>query len=165
MALIVEDGTIVAGAESLATVAEADTYWSNRGDAAWAALATAAKEEALREGTAKLLNGRQWRGMILNNDQPLSWPRWEVTDLDGRSYDSDEIPIDLKNAAIEYAKLASVASLRTTSTSRKTTKAKLGPLETEFTAFGTAEVMAPWIDRMISKFLVGGGGSSRFIKG
>jgi hypothetical protein len=55
VALIVEDGSIVAGAESYASVAYADIYFANRpsnpNSIVWAALTVPQKEGALREAT------------------------------------------------------------------------------------------------------------------
>ena len=51
MSLVVEDGTGKADAESYISVADADTYHSNRGNTDWAALTTTEKEQLLRGAT------------------------------------------------------------------------------------------------------------------
>ena len=51
MSLIVEDGTGKSNAESYISVADADTYHSNRDNTDWAALTTAEKERLLRIAT------------------------------------------------------------------------------------------------------------------
>lgn len=51
MALIVEDGTGLADAESYLSVADADTYHADRNNEAWQDYSTAEKEAALRKAT------------------------------------------------------------------------------------------------------------------
>lgn len=77
MALIVEDGTGLPDAEAYISVADADAYFAARGNAAWAALTTEAKEAALRLATdyMEAEYGPRWRGNRLTAEQALSWPR------------------------------------------------------------------------------------------
>ena len=165
MALIVETGSVVTGAESYVTVAEADTYWSNRNDTVWAALATAAKEANLRIATRWIDSNYSWLGEITNHDQALDWPRFGVVDRDNRGYDSDEIPQCLKDAVCEAAFQQNSAALDVSSTSRQVTKEKLGPMETEYTDHGTDEKVFPWIDKLVGKLTKGGAATRRFLKG
>lgn len=51
MTLVVEDGSIVSGAESYASVAQADAYFAARGITIWSPLLDAEKEQALRRAT------------------------------------------------------------------------------------------------------------------
>lgn len=81
MALIVEDGSIVAGAESYCSVAAADDYHSKRGNAAWAALDdTTEKEPALRKATDYMVQEyrQRWKGYRKSATQALDWPRSAV---------------------------------------------------------------------------------------
>ncbi len=103
---VVEDGTIVAGANSYATVEFGDAYSSDYGaPAEWENATTARKQEALRVGTAWLDHayGGRWKGYLVDDDQSLDWPRSGVYDPRGRSYDSNEIPNRLKQALCEVA--------------------------------------------------------------
>lgn len=79
MALIVEDGTGMANAESLLSVADADAYHTAMGNAAWGAATTAQKEAALRRATQYLDARYQWQGDPLTATQALSWPREGVS--------------------------------------------------------------------------------------
>lgn len=89
MAIVVEDGTGLASAESLIAVAVADTYLAARGLTAWALLATAVKEAALVQAS-EYLNETHWSGYRLKATQALSWPR--SFDLDDyRSADSNRV--------------------------------------------------------------------------
>jgi hypothetical protein len=81
MALIVETGQAGSTSESFASVADADLYHSNRGNTAWAAIAsTALKEAALRKATDYMEQSYRlrWLGYRHTEAQALSWPRDEV---------------------------------------------------------------------------------------
>ena len=94
MALIVEDGTLVADAESYLSVADADVIIASRGgDAAWTALDTISKEVQLRLSTEYLDLNYCYVGSVTSTDQSLEWPRQGITGVD-----SDEIPTLLKKA-------------------------------------------------------------------
>lgn len=127
MALTIEDGSIVTGAESYATVAEADTYHTNRGNAAWTGT-DAVKEAALRKA-ASYLDGEyrnRWKGYrVAPLTQAMEWPRMNVTVDDG-GYSltfndqlylgpiclaSDAIPPRLKDAQCELASRALAGEL------------------------------------------------------
>jgi len=77
MTLIVETGSVVAGAESYISVTDADTWHSNRGNTAWAALTTAQKEQSLRKATDYMVGvyRNRWQGYRKDATQTLDWPR------------------------------------------------------------------------------------------
>ena len=94
MALIVEDGTNVAGADAYSSVADCS---------AWAVLyygsalagSPADKEAAIRRAVA-YLDGLKWKGTRTHGrDQSLAWPRDGVTDCEGLAIASEEIPDEL----------------------------------------------------------------------
>lgn len=101
MSLIVEDGTIVAGAESYASVSDADTYLAARGITVWAGLLSPEKEQALRRAT-DFMKEYIWKGHVVDTSQPLDWPRQNIFLL-GVEFASNLIPKDIKNACIELA--------------------------------------------------------------
>lgn len=77
MALVTEDGTGLADAESYSSVSTADDYFADRGNTAWVELETSAKEAALRLATDYMgaAFGRLWRSERLTDTQALDWPR------------------------------------------------------------------------------------------
>ena len=111
MAFIVEDGSEVSGANSYASVAFADSYFADRGDTIWDSLGNAAKEIALIKATDyidmrfKLL----FIGCRKSRDQSLHWPRLNAVQADGWWITSDEVPVDLQKATVEYALQAAQA--------------------------------------------------------
>ncbi len=102
MSLVVEDGSIVDGAQSLASVAYADTYFTSRGNAVWAAAATESKEAALIRATDYLC-GLDWDGTTVRADQALCWPRSGMTDKDGWAVDINVVPDAVQRACCEMA--------------------------------------------------------------
>jgi hypothetical protein len=107
MALVVEDGTGKADAESYASVANADSVHGALGNAAWTGT-TSAKEAALRKATI-YLDGRYrhlWRGTRATKEQALAWPRFNVIDEDGYPVDADVVPAPVTKATIDAALLS-----------------------------------------------------------
>ena len=103
--LIVEDGSVVAGAESYLSVDDADTYWGKHGSpAAWTDATTAEKETALRYATMWLDGKFTWGGAIVTSDQVLDWPRHSVYDDQGRLIADDIVPQAVQDATAEMAK-------------------------------------------------------------
>ena len=77
MSLNVETGTGASNSESYASVTNADTYHSNRGNSLWATLTTPEKEQALRRATDYMeqVYRKRWKGVRVNATQALSFPR------------------------------------------------------------------------------------------
>ena len=75
MALIVEDGTGLSTAESLVSVARADTILSKRvGTSTWTAMSTPQKEAALAHAS-RVLTRMDWNGSRVRDQQALAFPR------------------------------------------------------------------------------------------
>ena len=72
MALIIEDGTIVDGANSFATAAELVIYADDYG---LSIPATTAEQERLLRRAALQMQALSWKGEIVSAAQSLSWPR------------------------------------------------------------------------------------------
>lgn len=167
MSITVEDGTGIAGAESYATVAFVDTYWTSRthdatNSAAWAALTTAKKEGALREATAYLdaRYGSKYRGVRRGYVQGLLWPRDGAEDEAG--YDLPGLPEELQRAVAELAVRASSARLAPDADRGnlvKRTKDQVGPLvqEIEYVDGANTEDRYGSVDGIMAPLLVPAG--------
>lgn len=105
MALTVEDGTGKADAESYAAITDANTYHAALGQAAWAALSDAAKEQALRRATTFIDWRFRFYGEKRTAEQALAWPRVGATDY-GWLVDDATVPAKLKRAVAEAALLS-----------------------------------------------------------
>jgi len=78
MPLTVEDGTLVTGADSYVSLADADLFWTDNGaPVAWTGLTTGAKEGRLRAAARYLQDGQRlpFTGAPHTWDQALVWPR------------------------------------------------------------------------------------------
>lgn len=108
-------------ADSYASVADADAYFTARGNTSWSAAITGDKEIALRKATAYLDNqyARYWCGVRTNVTQSLAWPRSDGTrnpygysflypllDTDGVPVSTTAVPDAIKTACVEAATLA-----------------------------------------------------------
>lgn len=133
MAFIVEDGSGVVGANSYASVAEADGYFAERGVTTWSG-ATEAKQSFLIRATdyIELRFGARFQGTVEFPDAPqgLSFPRTGITGYTG-------VPDCLKRATFEYAlraiagPLAPDSPLEPTGLQLAAKRTKVGPIETE----------------------------------
>lgn len=94
MALIVENGTNVAGADAYASVADCSA-WAVKYYGHALTGSNDDKEAAIRRATA-YLDGLKWKGQrTYGRSQSLAWPRDGVADCEGNAIASDEIPDEL----------------------------------------------------------------------
>lgn len=191
MALIKEDGTIVAGANSYADEADADAFQTDRGRQAWLDATTEVKEAALIRAT-DYIEGRWallFAGSPLGDVQTLSWPRRDVYYVrTGNPFPQDEVPGDIVDATIQYANqiigpegddLATMTELSITpeldntgqAITRKREKVDVLEEETEYSgAHGSGSVALrtirpiPDADRMVRRWLRGGGRRGLFAR-
>ena len=89
MAIVVEDGTVVAGANSYITRASAIAYAAARG----VTLANTDATDVLIVKAFDYLESMrsQFKGELVEYDQPAAWPRAGAT-IEGYDWSSDEIP-------------------------------------------------------------------------
>ena len=159
MALKVEDGKGVAGAESYATVAVIDTYWVNRAHSAfavtWAAADAANKEGAAREATAYIdaTYGLRFRGYRAGDIQGLEWPRSQASD--DAMHPMTGLPNALVQATCEMAARALSESLAgdladTGQVKRKVEK--MGPMDetTDYSEVPDVTERFRFIERMLA---------------
>ncbi len=162
MALIVEDGTGLSTAESYISVADASTYFTNRGVTAWAALdegeAETNREAYLRLATDYMIQmfRNRWEGVRYTEDQALDWPRMGVV-RDSWQVDTDEIPEEVKRACAELALKASSGSLAPDLKQQKLS-VTVGPIKTEWDKTSPQYKRYRAIEAMISPYLKPGGG-------
>lgn len=118
MALIVEDGSGLATAESYISVADATAYFALRGNASWATIASdTIREQLLRQATDYMEGyyGQAWKGLRVGLTQALSWPRADVElpDVGGQFTGSyqfvfpyNQVPKDVATACADLALLS-----------------------------------------------------------
>lgn len=168
MALLTEDGTNVPGAESYQTVAGADTYHSNLGNATWAALTTPVKEQLLRKSTQYMtqMYRNRWKGYRSYSNQALDWPRQFVLvddSLHNEEIESDEIPVDIKNACAELAFKSNSVTLNP-DIERQTASVTVSSLSVTYVPGSPQNKKFSAIDMMLRPYLKNGGGSLQVVR-
>ena len=99
MALVIENGGVVTGADSFATAAELVTYAENFGKTIPVEVPA---QEALLRRAALQMDAMPWKGRAVNSDQALAWPRAEVK-RQGWVLRLDEIPPQIKAGQMALA--------------------------------------------------------------
>lgn len=163
MALIVEDGSGLANAESYVSVSDCAAYATARG-LTFPATPEDKAEAALRRATSYIDNIYRTRfpGQRKKfREQGLEWPRVGVVDMNGFAVSSDEIPIEVIRATCEAAvrELASPGSLTPDVTPGKVKKRVRveGAVEVEY-AVGAGDVasqqpISPLIDGILAALI------------
>lgn len=99
MALVIENGQVVDGADSYVTAAELVTYAANYG---LTIPATEGEQEALLRRAYLQMNTLPWKGWPVNRDQTGAWPRYGVLS-NGYELPSDVIPRQVKQCQMAMA--------------------------------------------------------------
>lgn len=168
MALVVETGTGSATGESYISVTDADTYHSDRGNATWATLTTAVKEQNLRKATEYMLQQYRirWKGVRMTSTQALDWPRAYVyleAVVTGANQEfpnlvaDNIVPVEVKRACAELALKASSAELLA-DTERATIREKVDVIEVEYDKNATQEKKYTAIEYMLHPYFLEVGG-------
>jgi hypothetical protein len=157
VALIVEDGTIVAGAESYISVADADTYFTARANATWDALADADKEAALRKATDYMTGryGLRWKGERVSELQALDWPRSGAY-ANGFLIDSGSVPVAVQRACAELAVRASADDLAP-DVGAQVKQEVVGPISVTYADGARQDTRYALVDSMLAAYLKGAG--------
>lgn len=158
MALVVEDGTGVSGADSYISLADARTYATSRGISISADDTTA--EQQLRQGFDYLEAKRsQYQGAKTDSAQPAQWPRDGVY-VDGVELATNLIPTELQYAQVQLAAAVDGGSdLNPVGGSSFVTEEVVGPITTKYSekvnTTGIPIVRAA--ETLLAPFLVSGG--------
>lgn len=160
MALVTEDGTGKADAESYIAVADADTYFTARGNAAWAALSTEQKEQALRKATDYMQAeyDLRWAGERTGETQALSWPRYNVPmrGVSAGLWPSDAVPTAVARACAELAVRASAGDL-TADVGAQVKSETVGPISVVYQDGARQQTGYPAIEHMLAALFKSGG--------
>ena len=163
MTIVVEDGTALSTAEAYISVAAADARMAARGVAAWAALATPEKEQALRRATDYMLQvyRQRWAGTRYSDAQALDWPRFLVPKVDSpggyRSspsyYPTNMVPVEVQNACADLAYRASTGEL-SPDIDPQVASESVGPLSVSYIPGSRQTVQYRAVDNMLKLLLL-----------
>lgn len=147
MALVIEDGSGVSGANSYITANEWDAWATARG-ISHSHSTTAIEHFILR--AMDYFETLNFLGRKATDSQPLQWPRVEVV-IDTYSIDSDEIPLEVKKAVYELVKLESDGDSKLTPQDRQAEKEKIGEIEVTYSASASMRRSTPAVSYALKK--------------
>lgn len=140
MTLIIEDGSIVPGANSYVTAEEIIEYAEERG----VSIVTGSPASPIPESVDVLaikamdflmLYDDKWQGYVADSDQDLAWPRKAVY-VHGQRIASNVIPLRIKRAQMALAMEVHNGTILipggSISGEAFVTREKIGPIETEY---------------------------------
>ncbi len=155
MSLTIEDGSIVAGANSYTTDAEFVAYAADRG---FIIPSTESERDILQILAIDYLDGLNYKGYRTEpSNQSLAFPRHGIYAND-RWISSDEIPNELKNAQMEAAIAANSQDLLVNESKSNVSREKMDVLEVAYFSGGqwskvrlgrVSSYLNPFIDRQI----------------
>ena len=148
MAIIVEDGTIVANSNSYVTELELTTYATDRG------LTLTVATDVLLLKANDYLETLTFKGSRYTKDQSLQWPRTGVY-IDGFSVAMDEIPNDLKTAQLALAVEIDSGNDPLAPVERSIKKEKVDVIEVEYMDGTRDSTYAPSYQRYLNKLVSG----------
>lgn len=174
LALIIEDGTRVAGANSYVTLDEANAYLAYHAQrVAWAALSDDDKAAAIVQATRALDSGCSWKGQKVDLQQARAWPRYGVIIEGGPGVaweprrsrymggvGDNEVPTAVKEASMELAALMMAGDRTADSDSAGIKSVNLGDnaIAVEFDPTTTPKLLGKIVPLMLSDYINGGTG-------
>lgn len=148
MALVVEDGTLVSGADSYVTLAEFKAWADKRG-------VTYGTDEAVTQQIYRAMDyieSLNFIGEKSDENQALQWPRDQVV-IDGYYIDSDEMPSELKVAVYESIKAEIDGDSRMTASDRRTISEKVGELQVTYANNADVKRSIPAVTKALRKLI------------
>jgi len=134
MSLVVETGSGLSNADSLASVADCDTHNTNYvNSSVWTAATTPEKELALRVATryVKIKYSQRWNGTQKTDTQSLPFPREEMY-VNGFLFSNAAVPVGVVQAVCELAIISLSEDILPTDDSASMIteeSVKVGPIE------------------------------------
>jgi hypothetical protein len=148
MSLVVEDGSVVSGA---------NTYVSLQNFKDWATLRnlTYGNDASVTQSIYRAMDffeRQTFIGFKANEDQPLQWPRTEAM-IDGYYADATEIPNDVKLSLYEAIFVQESGNSHLNTEDRKTLREKVGDIEVTYANNSENRVTTPALTFALSKIV------------
>ena len=142
--------------DSYGSLAESDTYFAARQTGNWDG-SDEHKEMALRRAATYLDNvfRGKWKGIKVNRDQALAWPRSYAIDSDGYSVGASTIPKELKYAQFEAAALFAAGTNLDAPIDRATKSEQVGPIAISYMDGAALTAQYPAVTRWLSDLVNG----------
>ena len=156
MALVIEDGSVVANANSYITVAEYKSWADSRG-------ITYGTDEAVEQGILRAMDWFERQFFIgnkANENQLLQWPRTEAL-IDGYYADATEIPKEVKTALYEATKVELDGYSELNTQDRKTIREQVGDISVQYAENSENRVITPSLTFAMNRIVAPAGMVSR----
>lgn len=150
--IIVEDGSIVTGANSYVSEAELVTYAADRG------ITLTGDTDELIIQSMDYIEGLEYIGVKSTQDQPLQWPRYNAV-VDGYLIANDTIPNELKEGQMMTCISIDEGNDPLAVVTRATKKEKVDVLEVEYMDNASSSTVVKTINSKLRKLLASGGNS------
>ena len=151
--IIIEDGTVVPGANSYVTEAELTTYAADRG------ITLTAATDVLLIKAMDYIESLSFIGSKGSEGQPLQWPRSNVY-IDGFYFVPTTIPPALQTGQIATALAIDADTGPLATVDRSTKREKVDVIEVEYMDSAAAQPIVKTINAAMRKLLVSGGSST-----
>jgi hypothetical protein len=156
MALVVEDGSLVTGANSYITLAEFKTWADSRG-------IDYGTDYTLEQNILRATDYFErlhFIGWKTNETQPLQWPRVEAL-IDGYYVDSTEIPKEVKVAIYEATVAQIQGNSQLNTQDRRTISETVGDISITYAANSENRTITPALTYALNRLTVPAGAVSR----
>lgn len=153
MAITVEDGTVVTGANSYISESALTAYATARG------ITLTGDTEQLLIKAMDYVEGLSFIGLKYTEAQPLQWPRSSVY-IDGYLNNLNTIPQLLKDGLAEVAIAIDQSDDPLSTIDRLQKRVQVGPLSVEYESGGTSTQLVRRIYNKFYKIINGGNGNS-----
>ena len=154
--IVVEDGTVVAGANSYVTEAELTTYAADRG------VMLTTTTDVLLIKAMDYIESLAFIGYRHVGAQPLQWPRDQVY-IDGQHISRTTLPKELKSGLLAAALAVDDELDPLRNVERATKREKVDVIEVEYMDSAASQTIVRTISAALYKILLPGGhGSSAF---
>lgn len=149
MALVIEDGSVVSGANSYITLAEYRSWANARG------INADLSDTILERYVLRAMDYFEqllFIGNKANENQPLQWPRTEAL-IDGYYADATEIPTVVKTALYEAVKVEADGYSELNNQERKTIRERVGDIEIEYASNSENRTLTPALTNALRKVI------------
>jgi hypothetical protein len=149
MALVIEDGSVVTGANSYVTLAEFKA-WADSRDISYNADDNVLEAQILR--AMDYIERLYFIGNKANENQPLQWPRTEAL-IDGYYADATEIPKEVKIAVYEATVVEAAGYSELEIQSRKTLRERVGDIEVQYAENSENRTITPALQYALNRIV------------
>lgn len=149
MAIVVEDGTLVSGANSYITIAEFKSWADDRG-------ITYGTDDAISQQLYRAhdyFETLRFRGLKSDENQTMQWPRDQVL-IDGYAVESNEIPKEVKLSIYELIKIEIDGDSKMAPSEREVTSEQIDSIKITYKDNAGMKRSTPALERSLRKLVL-----------